>query len=426
MGMKKTFLFCYLMVSSAAFAQSLTEVIEYTLKSNPILQASSHTVDAAQAMKRQAVAGYLPVIDLTLATGKETSNNTTTRSLGLMDDRFTRTERGLSISQLLYDGFATANFVKQQSAVLSATESRLVSGRENTSLQAIQAFLDIIRLDKMVDLTEHNLRFHMATLEKINKRFETGVGTKVDVVQTEGRKAQSESNLHLSRKDAKNGRARFYNIVGENAKDLEMPAALTELPFNLEEALQLAYNNNSQLKAATADVEAAEAATKQAQASLQPRFDLMLTATRNDNVDGSLGPNDDETAVIKMTYNLYRGGADQAKSNEAQAREFAARETLRSVKNMVLQDVTIIWNNLEDIQRRLAFLQTHVSATEEVLEVYNEQLALGKRSLLDVLDIQNELLRAQASYLSAEVSLRLVQYRILASSSSLLANFGLD
>ena len=185
MGMKKTFLFCYLMVSSAAFAQSLTEVIEYTLKSNPILQASSHTVDAAQAMKRQAVAGYLPVIDLTLATGKETSNNTTTRSLGLMDDRFTRTERGLSISQLLYDGFATANFVKQQSAVLSATESRLVSGRENTSLQAIQAFLDIIRLDKMVDLTEHNLRFHMATLEKINKRFETGVGTKVDVVQTE-------------------------------------------------------------------------------------------------------------------------------------------------------------------------------------------------------------------------------------------------
>lgn len=223
-----------------------------------------------------------------------------------------------------------------------------------------------------------------------------------------------------------NARARFFNIVGENARDLVMPEEGIELPLTLEQAIQLAYGNNKQILAAEADVQAAKAANERTRANFKPRLDLKLGATRNDNIDGVMGPNDDETAVVKMSYNLYRGGADRAKRNEAQAREFAARETLRSIKNRVVEEITVFWNDNEDIKARLTFLKAHVDATEEVLEVYKEQLTLGKRSLLDVLDVQNELLRAQASHLSGEINLRLAQYRLLASTSSLLTHFNLQ
>ena len=127
-----------------------------------------------------------------------------------------------------------------------------------------------------------------------------------------------------------------------------------------------------------------------------------------------------------MSYNLYRGGADKARINEAQAREFAARETVRSVQRSVAEDVTLVWNELDDILVRLQDLEAHVKATEEVLEVYNQQLSLGKRTLLDLLDVQNELLRANVAYLTGQYTAILARYRVLASTGRLLDTMVID
>ncbi len=171
---------------------------------------------------------------------------------------------------------------------------------------------------------------------------------------------------------------------------------------------------------------AAVAGQKQARGSYHPRFDLEIGATRNEDTDGIVGENNDETAVIRMSYNLFRGGADKARVNEAEAREFAARETVRSIRRAVEEDVTLIWNELQDILQRLEYLEAHVKSTEEVLVVYNEQLSLGKRTLLDLLDIQNELLRARVAYISGQYSAKLARYRVLASTGRMLETMGIQ
>ena len=209
-------------------------------------------------------------------------------------------------------------------------------------------------------------------------------------------------------------------VVGEMPSNLSVPDDVTGLPSTLEAALEIAYRNSPQLLAAEADLAAAESAQKVARASYHPRFDLEVGATRNDDLDGSLGANDDETAVIRMTYNLYRGGGDRARINEAESRAFAARENVRAVRRNVTEDVTLIWNELEDLSVRLEYLESYVKATEEVLDVYNEQLSLGKRTLLDLLDVQNELLRARVAYVSGQYTLRFARYRVLASLGQLL------
>ncbi|MFT5211815.1 MAG: adhesin transport system outer membrane protein [Flavobacterium sp.] len=410
---------CY---GSSTSAQSLTEVIETTLRTNPDVLVSKYSVDAAAELKKQAKSAYLPSIDLALSTGRESSNNTGTRAALIDSLRLTRKDRSLKITQLLYDGFATKNLIKQQTALTEAATSRLVSTQEIISLRAIQAYLEVIRRAEVVDLTFENLSHHEKTLAKISERFDNGVGTKVDVVQTRGRQAQSKGTLLLSQRDARNGSAEFFRVVGENPADLKLPADVTGLPTTLAQAIKIASRNNPGLKASELELEAAIAGKRLARASFHPRFDLEVGATRNDDADGTPGANDDETAVIRMSYNLYRGGGDKARVNEAQAREYVAREALRSVRRAVEEDVTLIWNELDDILVRLEYLEAHVVSTEEVLTVYNEQLSLGKRTLLDLLDVQNELLRANTAYLTGQYSARFARYRVLASTGSLLKN----
>lgn len=415
-----------LFVTFGATAQTLHEAVRTTLKTNPDVLASQYGVEAADELRKQARAGYLPTVDVVLAGGDETSNNTTTRALGTDDLDLTRQERSIRLTQLIFDGGATSNFVRQQTHLVDAAIARLVSTQENVSLRAVQVYLESLRRDEIVELAEENLGHHEETLEKIRERFESGVGTKVDVVQTQGRRAQAKSNVLLSQREAKNGIAEFYRVVGEYPQDLALPEATRGVPETLEQALEVAMDNNPGIKAAEAELEAAIASRKQARGNFYPRFDLELGATRNDDTDGSEGPNDDETAVVRMTYNLYRGGADRARLNEAEAREFAAREALRSNQRAVEEDVTLIWNELQDILVRLEYLQAHVKATEEVLVVYREQLALGKRTLLDLLDVQNELLRAQIAKVSGDYIALLARYRVLASTGQLLDNLEID
>ena len=401
-------------------AQSLEEVVELTLRTNPDVLAVEHGLDAAEQLHRQARGAYLPSLDFVIAGGRENSNNTTTRALGQDDLKLTRAERSLRLTQLIYDGSATRGFIQQQAALVDAATARLVSARESISLRAIQVYLESIRRSEVVALAEENLGHHDETLEKITERFESGVGTKVDVVQTRGRRAQSRANVILSEREAKNGRAEFYRVVGEYPADLNLPDAVAGVPETLEQALATAMSNSPLIKTSEAELAAAEAGRKQAKGAFYPRFDLELGATRNDDMDGSIGSNDDESAVVRMTYNLYRGGSDRARLNETEAREQAARETLRSTQRAVEEDVTLIWNELQDILMRIEFLEAHVKSTEEVLSVYREQLALGKRTLLDLLDVQNELLRAKIALVSGENSALLAQYRVLASTGRLL------
>jgi outer membrane protein, adhesin transport system len=407
-------------VIPCASAQTLDEAIRATLRSNPEVLASNYSVMAAEALKNQARGGYFPSLDLVIAGGRENSNNTSTRALGEDDLYLTRAERSLRLTQLLFDGSSTRNLVKQQSALVDSALARLVGTQENVSLRAIQVYLESLRRDVVVRLAEENLKYHEETLGKITERFESGVGTKVDVVQTRGRRAQSKSNVLLSQREAKNGIAEFYRVVGEYPESLAVPQVVNGLPGTLEQALELALSNNPRLKAVEAELEASIAGKKQAKGSFYPRFDLEVGATRNDDTDGSEGANDDETAVVRMTYNIYRGGADRARLNEAEAREFAVRESVRSSQRAVEEDVTLIWNELQDIMVRLEYLDAHVKSTEEVLSVYREQLTLGKRTLLDLLDVQNELLRAQISKVSGEYIALLARYRVLASTGQLL------
>jgi len=411
-----------LAISDAAFATTLKQAVEATLRTNPDIQASKSNVEAARQVYRQAQGAYLPSVDLVLAGGRERSDNPTTAALGYDYLTLTRRERGVTITQLLYDGSQTSNLIAQQSALVDSSLARLADSRESTSLKAVQMYLEMLRREAIVKLAKDNLQHHEATLEKIRERFESGVGTKVDVVQTEGRRAESQSNLLQAKRDVSDAEAQYERIVGEAPTDLSDPDEVKGLPPTLAAALDIAYKNNPTLQAAEANLKAAVAAHKQAKGLFRPKVDLELGATKNNDIDGAIGPNNDRTAMVRMTYNLYRGGVDSARLHQAEAQEYTARQNVESIRRGVKQDVTVVWNELQDITQRLEFLNEHVKSTQQVLQVYNQQLTLGKRTLLDLLNVQNELLKAEVAYTTARYTQMLARYQVLASVGKLLDN----
>ena len=107
-------------------------------------------------------------------------------------------------------------------------------------MRAIQVYLEVLRRESVVELAKVNLAHHDNTLSKIQERYDNGIGTKVDVVQTQGRQAQSKSNVLLAQRDARNGVAEFYRVVGENPNNLTKPAEIAGIPTTLEQAIEVA------------------------------------------------------------------------------------------------------------------------------------------------------------------------------------------
>lgn len=407
---------------SSVSAITLGEAVRATLSTNPDIAASRQSAEAQSFLARQSKAGIYPSIEIGLAGGWEQSNNTTTRATGVESLDLSRTEKSIRLTQRLFDGFSTRGLIKQQASLTEAALARQTNTEEAVSLRAVQVYLEMLRRGSVVALGEENLQHHDTTLTKISERYESGVGTRVDVVQTEGRRAQSKSNVLLAKRDVANGRAEFYRVIGEQPVNLSLPDNASGLPSTLTQALTIAEDNNPELEAAQAEYDAAVSADKSARGNKYPRIDLELGATRNDDTDGTIGANDDVTAMVRLTYNLYKGGAEKARRSEASARMMAAQESLRGAQRELDEDVTTVWNELQDILVRLEYLEAHVASTEEVLQVYNEQLSLGKRTLLDLLDVQNELLRAKVALTAGQFSARFARYRLLASTGQLLEN----
>jgi adhesin transport system outer membrane protein len=160
-------------------------------------------------------------------------------------------------------------------------------------------------------------------------------------------------------------------------------------------------------------------------ADLLPRFDVELSASRNRDIDGVKGPNNDNQAMLVMRYNLFRGGADEARIREAMERETIALETLNNAVQSTEESVARTWSALIASRNRLSPLEAHARATAQVLEAYRAQFELGKRSLLDLVNAENELFQARSALRTGQATAQSAEYRVLAAVGALVRALGL-
>lgn len=414
---------CQLGFSGAASSTTLSEAVSQTIQTNPdILIDANHKLSIDEAVK-QAKGGYYPKVDLNLGIGREWSENISTRLNPGGDATLWRRESGLTLSQLLYDGSATSSEVSRQQSRLSSASRKVMGTSEQIGLKAIEAYLDVLRREELLKLAQDNLAAHDRTYGQIKTRSEGGIGRKADLEQAQARFSLSQANVASAEANLRESNITYNRVVGTMPNALVKPVAI-EAPANVDDALKVALDNNPILRSAMADIEAAQAQKSAAESLLKPRVNLELGTGWNRDEDGINFKNNDAYAMIRMRYNLYHGGADAARISEATIQTQEATEVMHRTQRQVEESLRLSWNSLLTAQDRLPKLRDTVDAAERTRDAYIKQFNIGQRTLLDLLDSENELYTDRSNYIEAQYIDLFSRYRLMADTGRLLETLG--
>lgn len=410
-----------------ANADTLQEAVDATVKTNPDVLAATHERQAVSKEIEQARAGYYPTLDLAVGTGWEMTDNPSTRASGRGEVHLNRDEASLNLRQMLFDGFETPNEVDRQQARTNSRAFGVYSAAENTALDAVLAYHNVLRQQKLVELAQTNLEAHQRTHDQIMLRAERGVGRRADMEQSLGRLALAEANLKSEQANLRDAETAYIRVVGMPPSSLTVPdSPITMIPASLDEAIAVAIENHPTLRLANYDVESAQAQHATAKAPFYPDLHFELGTRADHDIDGQEGKDKDVTAMLRLRYNLYNGGRDSARREETAFLINQAAEIRNNTHRQVEESVRLSWNAWQTLNAQLPAREQHVQSSEKARDAYQQQFSLGQRTLLDLLDSENEVFRARTALVNTKYDELYAMYRILNSMGMLLQGLNVE
>ena len=410
----------------ATQALELKDVVEQTLKNNAEVRMKWHTFRSSVEEQGVAKAGFLPSVDLSYAVARE-NNKIPTTSGSVTKQDFTRHGYTVAVNQNVFSGFITTNQVKQLDYTSRARYYEYLATAEQQGLEAVRAFMDVVRYSKLVGIAEENYAIHKGIYEQILQRVTQGVGRRVDLEQIAGRLALAESNLVNELSNLNDVSARYARITGEAPpNELKLPGLNLGLVPTPADLMVVADRSNPSLQAARAFYRAAEAEIDVRRGAFSPTLDLRANKSSTHNKDDVKGRTDEQAVELVLSMNLYRGGADRARlASATERRDEAEALGVKSCRDM-RQQVSIAYNDTVRIGSQLESLRQHQLSTEKARDAYRKQFDIGQRTLLDMLDSDNELFEARRELLNAELNQQLAVYRVLGESGRLMQTMQLQ
>jgi len=420
-GVFAAFLFGGL-VAQHAIADSLEQVVQDTIQSNPEVLASYSSLKAAYYQDKSTLSRYLPSLVLTGDVGREHTDNDNRPS-----KRLNRKQARLELRQPLYRGGESTAESDRTEAEFMAASLRVKEVSENVSLEIVETYLNVLKAKELVLLAQENLDMHYKTQEKVNQRHEQGVGDKADIAQIKGRISRAEANLNNARNELMDARSRYISLVGK------LPISLTRpqtddgyLPKTRSDAQQIAMANNPALLSTRYNVSSAEAQLKGRKSAYHPDIDFVLNGGRQKNVSGFDGNEEDARAVIELNWNLFNGTRDMNESKTYKYRAEQAQMESNNTRRLIMERIDLIWGSYLRNQRNIELLRAYVVAAKDAERLYEAQFKVSRRSLLDLLDSANELFEARKSYLEAEYNLVQDEYKVIHAVGFLLESMRID
>lgn len=422
MSKRKVTLFLSLMslLPALAWAQTpitLQDAVRKAIVSNPEVQARWHAFLASQHEQDVARGGYFPRLDLNAGIGQEKLNPPTQPSTDL-----TRRGAAMTLNQMLYDGFATRDEVARLAYAKLVRYYEVLDASESTALEAARAYLDVLRYRELSMLAQENFAEHEQVFSQIQQRVQAGVGRRVDLEQAGGRLALAQSNMLTEASNLHDVSARYQRIVGELPPgDMLAPGLLKQgIPPGIEDALKLAYQGSPAFNAAIENVRAAQAEANGRQANFQPRVDLRASQNLAYDQDGIEGRQHDQIVELVLNFNLFKGGSDRALVRQYTERLAQSKDLRDKACRDLRQTLVIAFKDIQNLSRQLVFLDQHQLAIEKAREAYRKQFDIGQRTLLDLLDTENEYFQSRRAYANASYDHVIAHARTLAGMGSLL------
>jgi len=412
-----------LAVQAQALPEPLLNAARKAVSTNPDVQARWHGFRAALNEQDALRGGYLPQIDLAGTLGRE-SRVEPQADLGKYNFRTSQ----LTLTQMLFDGMFTVNEVKRQGFVKLGRYYDLLEASEATALAAVQAYADVVRYRELVQVGTDNYIEHKQSALQLEESAKGGVRRGADVEQANGRLALAEASLVTELSNLHSASARYLRVIGDvpptSLPTLPEEFSLGALPTSLDALMREGLPGNPTLNAALENARASRQAIESRKAAMMPRLDLKASSSRDNNTDGVLGDTRVQNLSLALNGNLYRGGADKARQNQAGDQSKQARDLQDSTCRDVRQTLSVAFSDVRSLTEQRKYKDVQRLATEKSREAYRQQFSIGQRTLLDLLDSQNEYTEATRAYINAHYSQVAAQARTLAGMGRLVAALG--
>lgn len=406
---------------------TIAEAVGFGVTTNPEYTRNADNRRATDEELRQARGLYLPSIDFSADLGGEYSDNTATRNDGDGDDEETmfRRQAGLTLTQLLFDGFETKYENKRQQARVLSASHRVREATELVGLSIVESYLDVLRQRELLRISRQNVADHITIMEQIQDSATAGRSTAADMEQAKARLASARANEASVREALRVAEASFIRDVGDQPQDLVMPMVPVDaLSANVEDQVKVALHQSPTLDIFEADIQVAHNEFEGSKSVFYPQVDLQLNARTGEDLGGVEGKDTSASALAVVNWNLYRGGIDTARVREQINREAQAKEERAKTAREIENEVRTTWARMVSAGERAREFATQAAANQETVKAYKDQFDLNRRTLLDVLDSQNELFVSRSNMVNAEFVEMFAVYRLLALKGELLPTLG--
>jgi outer membrane protein len=388
--------------------ETLQEALALAFKNNPELQAARERLKAVDETLSIASSRWKPGVSLNGNVNRSRSKTEIKSAIGsgalFRGGTTLRTSQttSLAISQPIFRGFRTIAGTAEARANISAQEAGLKATEQTILLEASTAYLDVLKDTSVVDLRINNVQVLTRQLEATRDRFSVGEITRTDVAQAEARRASSISARILAEGNLLSSRATYLSVIGVAAEDLVSPNIFSGFPRSRDDAISAAEKNNLSLIAAGFASEAAVQRLKAVQGELLPSVSLEGQLSKAWNTIADRSTADTTSARVTVSLPLYQGGANYARLRQsrhtARQLQFQADQALLSAR----ESATTAWESDSAARASIEAIKSQIAASSIALEGVQRESEVGSRTVLDVLDAEQELLDAKVGLVRAE------------------------
>lgn len=420
----KKYVALLMMMAVPAWADIYTALREIDA-SNPEITAARSIVKASGADVRQSWAGWQPSVGVSAGIARA---KTKAEQMGI-DESYTQKQLGVSVEQNLFQGFATNARIDAAKGQLQAEQASLYATRQTVFLEAVQAYLNVLNTREVLALRRNNEKVLREYYNLFSQKEQVGVLTKTDVAQAEARLELAKYAAIAAKADYDNALETYRRIYGQTENqytDVSTDRLKPVFPKTIQEAEQQALANHPSILAADARYRSADAQITVARQTILPSVDVKASAMRFDDIP--LADRVDDSRIgVYLTVPLYDKGTALAQTQKAKANASAIKAQITGAQRAVLEKLNQAWNIYQAQTAAITSAQIRIKASRLALDGVRDEQERGRRTVLDVLNAEQEVLDARVSLTQAHHRQTLAFFSVLSGTGALTPhNLGIE
>lgn len=405
-------------LGSPAGSQELNNALAKAYNFNPELKSFRSRLKSVDEQIPQAYAGWLPTASANYSYGYEKQTASGVELNGTHPE-----SKSLSVVQPIFNGGETLARTSRAFNAVTIGRAQLMDAEQQTLNDAVRAYMDVVRTDEILKLSEHNENVLKEQLQATNDRFKLGETTRTDVAQSEARLARATSDKVRAAGDLDVAKANYLRVIGEPApRNVAMPSILPTIPKTLDEAMASGLKKNPQLVAADVTRDISNDDIDILQAALLPDVSLRGSMERQDGLSSRSGRTlDSDSLTVNASIPIFQSGAEYSRVRQSKRTRQQRVEEFEATRDQTIESITSRWRDIETARASIVSNKAAVESASVALNGVRQEADVGTRTTLDVLDAEQELFIAKVNLVTAKSREVIAVYALRAATGTLTA-----